>query len=294
MYERIRERLTERFTDEARLRVERVVSADADDERNASLLTEHVRSTMSRHLEEMYDREDAAEAEAQARVEVREFGGLHSRRQLEKHFAEKVRADLAGSRQAFDFTVTGGSRLVAPPYDLSWGVGNGVAIGARLDGKVFTIPTVNGFSGAGVGLFLTTNEPALVAITPQGTYDWNWVAYGDVPFMRSRGGLGITIYRDGALAFSRQVGLWSVSGATTFSGQKGSGRIADAASPPSGIFGPAFLTPALLNMEPGSQYLVWVWCWQTANLQRDDPFIAFLSLNVPLIAIDAGPQIPLH
>ena len=291
MYERIWEQLTERLGDRAPLRVERALITDTDGQQDASLLTTHVRSRMDRHLNEMFDSDDAAEADAH-RVEVRDFGGLRTRRQLEKHFVEKVRADL-GVTRAFDYIVPSGSRVFGPPYDREWSEGNGIAFGARFDGKALTLPKANGFSAGGIGFFLTTNEPVLAAITPQGTYDWNWSSFGDLPFVRSRGGMGLTIYRDGQLAYSRQAVLWSVSGATTFSGQKGSGRIADAASPAFG-FGAVPLAPALLNMEPGSQYLVWVWCWQTATLQPNDPFIAFMSFHMPFVSIDAGPQIPLH
>jgi hypothetical protein len=107
--------------------------------------------------------------------------------------------------------------------------------------------------------------------------------------------MGITIYTNSEPqpTMSRQPVLWSVSGMTTLSGQKGSGRIADAASPAFG-FGTVPLAPALVNLVPGSRYLVWVWCWQTARLEKDDPFIAFLGFSLPFVTIDAGPPILIH
>lgn len=151
------------------------------------------------------------------------------------------------------------------------------------------------FSAAGIGFRLTTNEPVLASITPQGTYDWSYTALQDLPFARSSGGMGLTIYTNGAAmpTFNRQPILWNVSGIPQFSGQKGNGNIANAASPAFG-FGTVPLAPALLNMVPGSQYLVWVWCWQTAQLQEHDAFMAFLSFFMPLVTIDAGPPIVLH
>ena len=160
---------------------------------------------------------------------------------------------------------------------------------------MITLPTANGFSAAGIGFYLTTNEPVLAAITPQGTYDWNWVAFENLPFARSRGGMGITIYTNSEPqpTMSRQPVLWSASGMTSFSGQQGSGRIADAASPASG-FGPVPLAPTLINMLPGSRYLVWVWCWQISRLEKDDAFIAFLRFSMPFVTIEAGPPILIH
>ena len=107
--------------------------------------------------------------------------------------------------------------------------------------------------------------------------------------------MGITIYTDSEPqpTMSRQPVLWSVSGMTSWKGANGSGRIADAASPAFGL-GTVPLAPALVNMVPGSRYLVWVWCWQTSRLEKDDAFIAFLNFHMPFVTIDAGPPIVIH
>ena len=54
------------------------------------------------------------------------------------------------------------------------------------------------------------------------------------------------------------------------------------------------LAPALVNMVPGSRYLVWVWCWQISRLAENDPFIAFLSFLMPFVTVDAGPPLVIH
>ncbi|PSB20695.1 hypothetical protein C7B65_07310 [Phormidesmis priestleyi ULC007] len=295
MYDEIKRHIEQRISEGQRFSIERSAIADTDGDRDTSLISAHVTSELDRHISEMYDDTDAAEAAAQPRDEVREFGGLRTRHQLEKHFVERLSVDIASTVKTFDFTVPSGTRVFGPPYDREWSEGNGFSFGGRVDGKAITIPKRNGFSAAGIGFYLTTNEPVLAAITPQGTYDWNWSAFENLPFARSRGGMGITIYTNSEPqpTMSRQPVLWSASGMTTFSGQKGSGRIAEAASPAFGL-GTVPLAPALINMVPGSRYLVWVWCWQTSQLEEDDAFIAFLSFSMPFVTIDASPPILLH
>jgi hypothetical protein len=295
MYDEIKRHIEQRISEGQRFSIERCAIGDTDGDRDMSLISAHVTSELDRHLSEMYDDTDVAEAAAQPREAVREFGGLLTSRQLEKHFVERLSVDITSPVKTFDFTVPSGSRIFGPPYDREWAEGNGIAFGGRADGKAITIPKKNGFSAAGIGFYVTTNEPVLAAITPQGTYDWNWNAFENLPFARSRGGMGITIYTNSEPqpTLSRQPVLWSASGMTTFSGQKGSGRIADAASPAFGL-GTVPLAPALVNLVPGSRYLVWVWCWQTSQLEEDDAFIAFLSFSMPFVSIDAGPPILIH
>lgn len=292
MYDKIKRRIEQKLGETPRFSIERVAAGNLDGDRDESLISEHATSHLERQMSHMFDDIDASEAAAQPSESISEFVGLRTRRQMEKHLEERLYMDIVSPIKAFDYTVPSGSRVFGPPYDREWHEGNGIAFGARTDGKVFTIPTANGFSAAGIGFYLTTDKPVLAAITPQGTYDWNWTAFENLPFARSRGGLGIAVYAnsDPQPMISRQPQLWSVSGVTTFTGQKGNGRIADAASPAFG-FGTVPLAPALINMSPGSCYLVWVWCWQTAQMEKDDGFIAFLSFNMPFVTIDAGPPI---
>ncbi|HST58096.1 MAG TPA: hypothetical protein VLK84_05405, partial [Longimicrobium sp.] len=275
-----------------RVAIERIALAEEDEPRDTELISAHAATEAERHVAEMYDDEDAAEETEHRRDAIRDFGGFATRRQLQKHMTERVRVDLAGPRHAFDYRIPTGSRVISPVYDREWAHGNGVAFGARVDGKVITIPDERGFSAAGIGVYLTVDQPVLAAITPQGSYDWNWNAFKNLPFGRSRGGLGITIFTDAQPqpTMSRQPVLWSLAGMTQFAGAKGSGRIADAASPAFG-FGTVPLGPALLNMVPGSRYLVWVWCWQSSQLGPDSGFIAFLQMNMPFLTIDAGPPL---
>ena len=296
MYPEIKRRIEERIKRQSRLKIERIAIGKEYDDRDIALISAHVTTTLEQRMRAMYDDKDAAEAAAQPRDVVRDFGGLLTRHQMEKHLVEQFGLDTAKPLKTLDFTVQTGSRFFGTPYDLDWSVGDGVAISARVDGNVFTIPKDNAFSAAGIGFYLTTDEPVLAAITPQGTYDYNWFSPKDLPFARSSGGMGLTVYTNSEPkpTMSSQVILWSTSGMTMLSGQKGSGRIADASSPTLG-FGPVPLAPALVNMVPGPRYLVWVWCWQTTSqLEDHNGFWASMGFSMPFVTVAAIPPIALH
>lgn len=299
MYDEIKRRLEERMSAVPRFSIARIATRDMDGECDTSLISAHVTSELGRHMSEMYDDTDASEAAPQSRDAVLEFGGLRTRRQMEKHFVERLSMDISSPTKTFDFTVPTGSRFFGPPYDLDWAEGNAFgAITGRVDGKATAFPKANGFSAAGIGFYLTTDKPALAAITPQGTYGWSWSAFKNLPFARSRGGMGVTIYTNAEPqpTISRQPVLWSVSGIISsnptipWSVQKGSGQIADAASPAFGL-GTVPLAPALVNMVPGSRYLVWVWCWQTLQIGEENGFISYVGFDMPFVTINAGPPI---
>ncbi|HEX4953978.1 MAG TPA: hypothetical protein VF017_11365 [Thermoanaerobaculia bacterium] len=211
--------------------------------------------------------------------------------QLRSHAIERLRWGRESVREHFEITIPGGSRVFGPPYDVEWQEGGGSAFGSRADGTLITVSTP-GFSAAGVGFYLTAPEPYLAAVIPQGGYEWSWASFADLPWLRSRGGVGIAVYVDGEPqpAVSRQAQLWSLSGVSVFSGGQGSGRIADAASPAFG-FGPVPLAPILIHMTPGRRYLVWVWCWQVTPAEAASGFIAFLQAKMPLVTVDAGPPL---
>ena len=293
MHNEIKRCLQERISAIPHFSIERIMTGDEVGECDTSNIAAHISLELERHMSDLYDDTGASEAVEQPSDALHKFGGLRTQRQLEKHFVERLSVDIGSSMKTFDLTVQNGCKFFAPPYDLEWGE-NALVFGNRLDGKVIIISRPEGFAAAGFGFYLTTDEPVIAAITPQGTYDWNWIAVADLPFARSRGGLGITIYTNSEPqpTMSRQSVLWSASGMTMLSGQKGSGRIADAASPAfSGMFGSVPLAPALVSMVPGSRYLVWVWCWQISRLRENDAFMAFLQLNMPFVTICAGPPI---
>ncbi|HKO47837.1 MAG TPA: hypothetical protein VJV79_08940 [Polyangiaceae bacterium] len=276
------------------VRIERVAKNVETRERHLALVSSHVTSELERRMSEMEADTRVPAAAAQPLDGLAEFGGLRTRDQLESHLLERLSLDVFAPATTFKLTVQSGTKVFGPPYDQDWSEGSGFGNSARFSGRALTINKDDGFSAAGVGFYLTTTETVLAAIRPQGNYDWNWAAFGDLPSARSRGGMGLTIYTDGQQqpTLSHQPVLWSVSGVTTLAGDKGSGQIAAAASPAFGL-GTIPLAPALLQMSPGSTYLVWVWTWQIAQ-GTDGPFIAFSKFDMPLVTIDAGPPIALR
>ena len=295
MYNEIKSRLEKRFAAQPRVLIERVSVAHDGERDPAALLSEHVADVLALHRRELAATSVPIDAHDGTAGAVSAFGGLHTRRQLEDHVVEHVISSLSDPPLAFDIMIPSGTSVIGTPYDRDYSQGSGLGLLARFDGKVITLPSDSGFSGAGIGFYLTVDQLSLVSITPQGNYDWNWSAWANLPGARSSGGLGITVYADADTipVMSRQVILWSLSGATQFSGQKGSGAIANAASPSFG-FGSVPLAPALVTMNPGSRYLVWVWAWQTSVLPPSAPFIAFLRFVMPFVTVSAGPPIIIH
>ena len=286
----VRQRLEERRVKASAVRIERIPTRAKAYEKPLALMSSHVASALKRELRAL-DVDTKVAATVKSTDSRLVFGGLRTRAQLESHLVERLSVGLLGPKATFDLTIQSGMQFIAPPYDQDWSEGNGVGMLSRFDGSVYTVTKDNGFSAAGIGFSLTTTETVLAAITPQGTYDWNWAAFADASSARSRGGMGLTIYADGQPqpVLSHQPVLWSVSGVTAFSGEKGAGRIAAAASPAFGL-GTVPLAPALLHMNPGSNYLVWIWAWQVAQ-HTENGFIAFSSFDMPLVTINAGPPV---
>jgi hypothetical protein len=188
-----------------------------------------------------------------------------------------------------------GNRLMSPPYDVDWSSGSGIGFLSRYDGDLYSVGN-DGFSGAGVGMFLETSTPVAVALTPIGTQRYSWFTMSGFTNTFSRGGLGVLVYQVGnptPLAL-REVTLWDISGGrASYSGDTASGSIADAASPASG-FGPIPLAPLLFDMQPGIKYLFWVWIWQFLRELGSGDFFAIQDAHVSLIESSAGPQTIIH
>jgi hypothetical protein len=221
--------------------------------------------------------------------------GFQNDLQLRNHFVDRFVAALDRPMKALDFTVTDGSRIIGTPYDVDWGTGGGFAFGGRFDGKAVAFG-LDGASTAAIGFHVSSPDELSVAITPLGRYEWSWFSVQGLPGVRSRGGLGMTVYlNDNPQPIaSTQAVLWRVSGVPSgFHGDAGSGSIADAASPASG-FGPVPIAPVFLNTGPNLRYLVWVWCWQVCAGTAGNSFLSLINMKMPAVRIDAGPPMHLH
>jgi hypothetical protein len=168
----------------------------------------------------------------------------------------------------------------------------------------------NGFSGAGVGLYLSSPTPADVTVTPNDDYGFSNLVFGPTPSLFSQGGLGITVYlnEDKSPIFLRLVQLWDNRG-NIYTGPlvrddrgnvvrlpddagTGTGSIAAAASPPTPGTFRIPLAPILLRLQPGNRYLMWVWCWQRIHSRMDEAtYFSALDVRMPAVTVCAGPPI---
>ena len=294
MNEKIRAIVVERVRNRPQFRIDRSKTGDGPDEQAKELMLDHVTSSLKGIAMDLYDDRDRIEMSSLSQESVKapvSFGTVH---QMEKRFLQEVTTGLQNSARTFDLKIKLGDQVMAPPYDKDWSVGAGVGFLSRFDGNVYAL-NQRDYSAAGIGFYLSSDVPALVSIVPWGDYKWSYIAFENSPFVRSRGGMGVTVYTDSnsTPTHNNQPILWNVSGLNMLEGKTGSGRIADAASPAFG-FGSVPLAPVLISMVPGSKYLVWVWCWQVYNNNKDEGFFAIMDFHMPLVTVSAGPPILLH
>ncbi len=213
---------------------------------------------------------------------------------IESHIAEWKRSQiLTAPLKPLDFTVPIGTRVIGPPYDHSWAVGAAGGL-PRFDGDMFVFGG-DGFSADGISIMLSSPTALLASVTPQGTYDFSWASFENVPDLRSRGGLGVLVYRNGGPdpLVVRQAVLWTLNGVSQFTSNRGSGQFADAVAAMTG-FGPVRLAPVVFNMNPGDTYEVWMWCWMVGQNESGKAFLNVLECRIPAVLIDAGPPIIIH
>lgn len=183
---------------------------------------------------------------------------------------------------AFNFTADPGWQMLAPPYDVSWGTG--AAWGDKFDGKLIAL-IGDGFSAAGVGVFLSVTKRSLVRFRPIAPYNYDW---GNIAFRgpaSSKGGVGVLGYvsTNSQPFLDRRGSLWADAQIPPNSGNgSGSGQLADR------LWG-----DVLITMDPGNTYLLWTWVWgmgrMSATEERLSLSLAQITCRVPAIVVDAGP-----
>lgn len=145
MHDKIKSLIDQKISNSPRVKIERLTAGYEDTERDASLISEHVTTQLQKHMQSMYTEKDAAEASAYTRETEKNYGGLKTQLQVEKHFEQEAFLNMGRPSLAFDIMVQSGSRIFGMPYDVDWSEGNGVGAFARFDGKAYTIPKANGF-----------------------------------------------------------------------------------------------------------------------------------------------------
>jgi hypothetical protein len=229
---------------------------------------------------------------AEQRATLGDLPGLDPNRRVTAHTSpsDLVRLLKVGPLRPFPDPPPVRDAIVGPPYADDWQAGSGFALGAVADGELFTFNS-NGLGLAGVTVALRSTADAVVSatITPLGTFGWNWTSFEDLPLLVARGGLGFSIRHANQTVAGRDAALFDVSGPTRFTGDRGDGALADAASAPAGLFGPFDLFSPTINMAPNEVYLFSVWCWQTATYPDGAAFMSWMTAQLTAVAIHFGP-----
>lgn len=285
----VSENMAQRF----RRRVRRPNITGHDSAKDMSLMTEYAKNDLPRYLNGLRPKLELTDGPS-----ISTHQGKHIEiKSHEELVAKTYKAAVGAYTREFDFTLPSGRQVISPPYDTFWTIGQAESgPWALIDGEVLAYtPDGPPESAAGIGVHLTTDEPVLASITPNGTCEFFLGMAPPLPHGRISGGLGITVWTDGdpSPTFSRQAILWDFNGLPGLFGIHGSGQIADAHSPAVG-FGFIRLAPVLLNMVPGARYLLWIWCWNIAQHQVLDGLIGYINFSLPSIAIDAGPPLAIH
>jgi hypothetical protein len=271
---------------EERMRARQVVSVDttppaeAQRERDSTQMLDSVSASVGRQLEELRREVD----QPAALDPERDFGGLGTRSDLMRHVGGRLLYDMSLPIVLFPLYL--GDIVVTPPYAHEWALGSGFSFGATADGTLQTVDT-QGVSVAGVNVYLTSNADHAMdaAITPLGTFKWNWNSFENLPTLQSRGGLGNNVVHAGTEISRRESALWTQYGATQFSGQGGEGNLPHVTSVSAGPFGPIEIFPTYITMQPGEQYLFGLWCWQVAQYPDNAGWIAFMMAKMTAVSI---------
>lgn len=270
-----RVRPSRKLLDSAVSRLEKGVTAALDGEFAALAGTARHLENLGAPIRKLVDRDRRARASARALFTLAERA--HKRR------VDAIRKGLFEEpATTFNFTADPGWQMLAPPYDLAWGTG--AAFGDKFSGKLLAL-VGDGFSAAGVGVFLTVTKRSLVRIRPIAPYNFDW---GNIAFRgsaSSKGGVGVLVYAnsDPRPVVDRRGSLWNDAQVPPNSGHgSGSGHLADR------LWG-----DVLVLMEPGGTHLVWTWIWgigrMSASEERLSLSLAQITCRVPAIVVDAGP-----
>ncbi|MFT3704356.1 MAG: hypothetical protein QM802_18450 [Agriterribacter sp.] len=299
MHDIIKNRFEKKLQATPHIKLQRQI-ANEQNEADVAQISKHANDVIDRFAQEMKFENKIA---ATASTPLKTSEGVSDAwiiQQFDKHFSDRTTIKAESNIRPFALASQCRSVVLAPPYDRQWAQGSamGGSGGALISGEIYTFSKDNDYSAGGIGFNLTTDKSVLVSIIPQGTFMWGYSLPYQAGRVSSSGGLGITVYKDGETQpiLTRQPRLWNFENVTAelVIQDSGHGNIEDAASPAIG-FGKVPLAPALVNLEPGARYLVWVWAWQVCNVAPDGKgFFAALSFDMPFVTIDACPPIYLH
>ena len=274
--------------------LDRTLPGKEEQDFHTSLFIQHLKTNFERQLKDLLIADtdlNSLKQFANTSIEPTIFETFDS----QNFWLDKLHLSLNQPLYTIDFNISSGSRVIGPPYDLTSSIGRGYTVGSQYDGKIFTLST-SGYSVAALGFYISSPELLLAAITPQGSYNWNWfVSSLEQKFVCSTGGVGVQVYLDDKQIHMHEAILWRFRGKVNqlFIGDSGSGRIADAASPAFGL-GSVPIAPIYVNTGPNLRYLVWIYSWQYNKYEGRSENWAMMNMNMPFVTLDAGPPIKLN
>ena len=224
----------------------------------------------------LIDQFDIGKIEAPTIKKLQDF----AKQELEERAKLTVGRKPIANKQFF-IEVNPGLKFLVPPYDLEW-----TELGkADKHHGTFTAAMIGGtvYSGAGLGVFLSSPEKVLVRFSAMMDITYAW---GDVVFngyVGSEGGVGILVYEtaSGSIITHKRETLWTHSswmGSTDY--ESGSDQLLLTNTPAGQVY---------FQMEAGATYLVWLYGWVSLHTERLALASGMVQCTVPFIVVDSSP-----
>jgi len=160
-------------------------------------------------------------------------------------------------RKTFMLKIDDRLRIMGPPYDVEWT--NGVIGYAKKNVGEFGITPMNGNAAAAVGEYISPAQDVIARFTAYVpiSFSWlNWIINSG--YASTNGGIGVLVYdlSNGSILADNRSVLWNNTRTSPgLSNQPETMTYLSYTSAGETYFA----------MRGGGLYLVWVWCWSSAN-----------------------------
>ncbi|GAA0560135.1 hypothetical protein [Chitinophaga japonensis] len=191
----------------------------------------------------------------------------------------KLSEALKGIEEQKNLTISFDSRLRVggPPYDVSWTSGGFCS--ANKDTGEFRINPVNGFAGAGVGMYVIPKQDTIGSFSAHVPIDYSWTNWnykGGAAF--SRGGVRVKIENfsgEQGPFYSEPFELWNAGGTPWLVRHEDYTVL---------VHTPAAET--FFYMKANVPYLIWVWCWGYTQVSGSGAIsLASITCNMPYFVL---------
>ena len=179
--------------------------------------------------------------------------------------------------RTFSLTTTGGLNISVPPYDVQWT--SSFFNDADSNAGTFKASSIDslGYQAAGIGIYVNSNFPQDVRFSADAEFYSKWTDLVIEGAALSEGGVGVLVQEGGNVIARNDALLWS----DTQSGDYLHGASGDTLT---------YLTQTsagqtYFHMEPGRQYLVWVWAWTTTAILGNSLAVSSIECRMPFIVV---------